>query len=236
MNREELSSLANIEENHWWFKERRELLRDWAQIFPISSKFLDIGAGAGRQSVLLRDELGMRVTAIELSDFGVASCIQNGVNVIQASATKLPLSPESYDAIVAMDVLEHIEDDVETLNEMVRVLKPSGYVFITVPAFPFMWSSHDVAVDHVRRYRKSDLAEKIENSKLSIVSLRYWNSLLFPLAIINRILFKTSDELTLPPNVINLLLTRVITLERNNRIVGSLPGTSMIVIARKQII
>lgn len=234
MNRDELSSLASIEEKHWWFKERRELLRLWAQSFKVSSNFLDIGAGVGRQSLLLRDELGMQVTAIELSDFGVAACLKNDLNVIQVSATHLPLLSESFDAIIAMDVLEHIEEDGDVLSEIERVLKLNGSTFITVPSFPFMWSDHDVAVGHVRRYTKSELVDKIEQSGLTITSVRYWNSLLFPFAIISRFLFRNGADLKMPPALLNSLLLYVVSRERVGSFFGWLPGTSLLIQAVKQ--
>ena len=108
INIDELSLLASIEEKHWWFKERRELLRLWALTLEAWSQFLDIGAGIGRQSLLLRDELEMRITAIELSDFGVATCLKSNLKVIQVSTTQLPLLNESFDAIIAMDFLVYI--------------------------------------------------------------------------------------------------------------------------------
>ena len=234
MNRDELSSLAQIEEKHWWFKERRELLRNWALTFKASSKFLDIGAGVGRQSLLLRDELGMQVTAIELSDFGVTACLKENLNVIQVSATHLPLLSESFDAVIAMDVLEHIEEDGKVLNEIERVLKLNGSFFITVPSFPFMWSDHDEAVGHVRRYTKSDLVDKIERSGLTIISVRYWNSLLFPLAIISRFLFRNGADLKMPPALVNSIFFYVVSKERVSSFIGRLPGTSLLIKAVKQ--
>jgi len=234
MNKDELSSLASIEEKHWWFKERRELLRLWALTFATSSQFLDIGAGVGRQSLLLRDELGMQVTAIELSDFGVAACLEKNLKVIQISATQLPLLSESFDAIIAMDVLEHIQEDVDVLNEIERVLKLNGSTFITVPAFPFMWSDHDVAVGHVRRYTKSEIVDKIEQSGLTITSLRYWNSLLFPFALTSRFLFRNGADLKMPPALLNSLLFYVVSKERVGSYFGWLPGTSLLIKAVKQ--
>jgi ubiquinone/menaquinone biosynthesis C-methylase UbiE len=234
MNRDELSSLAQIEESHWWFKERRQLLRLWALSFEPSSKFLDIGAGVGRQSLLLRDELGMQVTAIELSEFGVAACLDKNLNVIQVNATHLGLPSESFDAVIAMDVLEHIEEDGEVLNEIERVLKINGTTFITVPCFPFMWSGHDEAVGHVRRYTKSELVNKIERSGLSITSVRYWNSLLFPFAIISRFLFRNGADLKMPPALLNSFFFYVVSKERVGSFFGCLPGTSLLITAVKK--
>lgn len=171
---------------------------------------------------------------MELSDFGVAACLKNNLKVIQVSATQLPLLSQSFDAIIAMDVLEHIEEDGDVLNEIERVLKLNGLTFITVPSFPFMWSDHDVAVGHVRRYTKSEIVDKIERSGLTITSVRYWNSLLFPVAIISRFLFRNSADLKMPLALLNSLLLYVVSKERVSSYFGWLPGTSLLIKVVKQ--
>jgi SAM-dependent methyltransferase len=234
MKSNELTKLANIEEEHWWFKERREILRLWAQEIPRKSKMLDIGAGVGRQSLLLRDEFDMKVTAVEFSEFGVEACRKLKIEVLQVNATQLPIPSNSFDAGIAMDVLEHIENDSAVLSEMGRVLKPQGLMLITVPAFPFMWSNHDTAVDHVRRYTKTEIVKKIRLAGFTIVSVRYWNSLLFPVAFISRLLFRDGADLKLPSPIINSLLSWIVSKERVNNFFSLLPGTSLMVYAIKR--
>jgi SAM-dependent methyltransferase len=183
----------------------------------------------------LRDEFGFSVSAVEYSDFGSEACARQGINVIQADATELPLEDHSIDGIVAMDVLEHIEDDNKVLREFCRVSKPNGSLFITVPAFRFLWSAHDEAVDHVRRYSKEELIAKVENAGFSINSIRYWNSLLFPLALITRLTGRSGSDLKIPPHFINNICSAVVKFERKSKVIGLLPGTSIIVDAHRLI-
>ena len=232
MKRNELIQLASVEEEHWWFVERRNLLRLWAQKCNVSDQLLDIGAGAGRQSLLLSEEFGLQVDSLENSEFGQKAILDKGLNLIYASATSIPMPNNYYDGIVAMDVLEHIPEDEKAISEFFRVIKPGGNLFITVPAFQFLWSSHDVAVDHVRRYSKRELVRKFEEAGLEVNYIRFWNSILFPLGLISRLICSASD-LKMPSALVNRLLKFIIKLERNSRLIGKIPGTSLILFATK---
>ena len=233
MKKDELSQLAKVEESHWWFKERRELLRLWAAKQSIRLRVLDVGAGVGRQAILLQDEFSWNVSAVEYSDFGSTACAEQGLHVIKADASELPIEDRAIQAVVAMDVLEHIVGDEKVLREFCRVLVPGGALFITVPAFTFLWSAHDEAVDHVRRYSKKELISKIENAGFKVNSIRYWNSLLFPLAVITRLAGQNGADLEIPSGFINRLCSVIVKMERNSKLTGRLPGTSLIVEAQK---
>lgn len=233
MDEIELSSLAENEEFHWWFTERRNLLRVWAAQLPAHTHLLDIGAGVGTQSRLLKDEFGFHVTAVEQSTYGSNKCRESGLETLQDNAINLSLDNETIDAVIAMDVLEHVQEDTKALSEIHRVLKDDGIFFITVPAFQFMWSKHDEAVQHVRRYSKREIIHKIRGAGFLVTNIRYWNSILFPIAIIKRLLNLGKSDLNTPPQTINYILTRVIRVERKNKYCGYLPGTSIILTARK---
>ena len=233
MDEIELSSLAENEEFHWWFAERRNLLRVWASQLPAHTHVLDIGAGVGTQSRLLKDEFRFHVTAVEQSTYGSNKCRESGLETLQDNAINLSLDNETIDAVIAMDVLEHVQDDAKALSEIHRVLKDDGIIFITVPAFQFMWSKHDERVSHVRRYSKGDLVKKIESKGFYILNIRYWNSILFPIALIKRLLNLGKSDLNAPSRIINNILIRVIRIERKNKFCGYLPGTSIILKARK---
>ena len=126
MDEIELSSLAENEEFHWWFAERRNLLRVWASQLPSDTNFLDIGAGVGTQSRLLKDEFGFHVIAVEQSTYGSKKCRENGLETLQENATNLSLDNDTIDAVIAMDVLEHVQEDDKALSEIFRVLKDDG--------------------------------------------------------------------------------------------------------------
>jgi ubiquinone/menaquinone biosynthesis C-methylase UbiE len=233
MDEMELSSLAEIEERHWWFAERRNLLRVWATQFPRNTNLLDIGAGVGTQSRLLKNEFGFDVIAVELSTYGSNKCRNSGLQTLQESAINLSSKDGTVDAVIAMDVLEHIQEDRAALLEINRVLKSNGKFFITVPAFKFMWSKHDEAVQHVRRYSKREITQKLRESGFLVTNIRYWNSILFPLAVARRVFNLGNSDLALPPKFLNILFGRVVAIERKICILNKFPGTSIIIAAKK---
>ncbi len=233
MNRHEIEVMASNEEVHWWFFARRHMLRDWARRFDSDSKVLDVGAGAGRHSKLLRDELQVSVKSLELSDVGVEFCKTKNLDVIQADATDMPFEDETFDGVVAMDILEHIPNDFQAVAEIARVMKNESQALITVPAFQFLWSAHDVSVSHVRRYTKKELFGLIENNGLKVVQIRYWNSILFPVGLLMRMFNADNSEMRIPTKFVNVFLIKLLTLETKMRFFGLFPGMSLVVEVRK---
>ena len=94
--------------------------------------------------------------------------------IIKGSPTTCKASTlyEIFDGVIAMDILEHIPDDQLAVQELARVMKLGASLFVTVPAFPFLWSKHDEKVSHIRRYRKSEIESLVENNGLKIVNIR----------------------------------------------------------------
>jgi SAM-dependent methyltransferase len=131
----------------------------------------------------------------------------------------------TYDMIAALDVIEHIPDDEAALEGIARALKPDGKLVMTVPAHQWMWSAHDVVNHHQRRYSKGDLKRLVDNSPLKLESIGYFNSLLFPVAIAQRLTSKITGKenanLAPPAEPINQALERVFALER--RVIGRIP-------------
>ena len=116
-----------------------------------TGKALDIGAACGGNTQVLRDN-GWDAFALDYSETGPAICRRRGLPAVQADATQLPIGEDSLDLVVAFDVLEHIEDDAAVVREVRRVLRPGGKFVVAVPADPELWSAHDEAVLHCRRY------------------------------------------------------------------------------------
>ena len=142
----------------------------------------------------------------------------------------------SYDLVAVLDVVEHVEDDVAALKAIARVLKPGGKILITVPAHQWMWSAHDVVNHHQRRYSKRALTTLIEQSPLKLEAIGYLNSLLFPVALAERLASKVTGKeeanLAPPAEPINQALERIFALER--RVIGRFPlppGLSLFAIA-----
>ena len=225
VDRSEIHKLAELEDTHWWYRERRHLLaRSIAALRP--GRALDIGAAAGGNTRVLRSH-GWQAVALEYGTEGTVIARERGIPVIRADATRLPVTSGSLDLVVAFDVLEHIADDEKAAAEIRRVLRPGGCALIAVPAGPRLWSAHDEAVGHVRRYTRSSLLPLLEDAGLSVEEVRSWNVLLRPVAAWRRRTSTGSDLDDLPPAV-NGGLRLIIALERWLP-VGGLPGVSLLV-------
>lgn len=227
MDQQEIAKLAALEDTHWWYKERRHLIGKAIRgLAP--GRALDIGAAAGGNTRVL-EAAGWRATALEFEQSGVELARSRGLDVVQGDARQIPFPDDHFDLLVAYDVLEHIEEDDMVVAEIARVVRPGGKVLIAVPADPKLWSAHDVAVKHVRRYVRPELVTLFDTPAFSIDSVRSWNVLLRPAVALKRRSSAASDleEMSRP---VNGALTAVIRLERVLP-VGRLPGVSLLLCA-----
>lgn len=219
----EVRKLAALEDEHWWYRERRHILaRTVAGMTPGTA--LDIGAAGGGNSRVLRD-LGWNVIPLEYGPEGAEVAAERGLSVIRADATRLPVADESLDLVVAYDLLEHLVDDDACVQEVMRVLRPHGRFLVAVPCDPKLWSDHDVAVDHVRRYTRETLTALLERPGLELRSMTSWNVLLRPVVALRRKTSKGSDLEDMHP-LVNFGLRSVVTLERYLP-VKQLPGVTL---------
>lgn len=217
MEAAEISKLASLEDAHWWYRERRFLLRRMVeQRFPKGTYgrvALDIGAAGGGNTRVLRD-MGMVAVPVEYDAAGSRVAQERGLPVVQADALTLPFRTGAVDVVVAFDVLEHIEDDLRVLCEVRRVLRPGGALLVAVPADMALWSEHDEAVGHVRRYTRENLAAVAAEAGLHVTEMRSWNVLLRSVVAARR-KRRTGSDLVETPALVNLALRGVITLERH---------------------
>jgi SAM-dependent methyltransferase len=226
----EVRKLAALEDRHWWYRERRHLLDRAIARLP-AGRALDVGAAGGGNTRVLRAR-GWQATALEYGEDGAAVAAERGLDVMRADATRLPLPDTSVDLVVAFDVLEHIEDDHAAVQEVHRVLAPGGTYLVAVPADPRLWSSHDEAVGHVRRYTRTSLVDLLTSEGFTIESVRSWMVLLRPAVAVRRRREHGSD-LDEVPTWLNLALGGVVAAERWLP-VGRLPGVSLLVTARRE--
>lgn len=225
MDRTEIHKLARLEDTHWWYRERRHLLG--LAVAPLTpGRALDIGAAAGGNTRMLRSR-GWQAVALEYGAEGAEIAHGRGLPVLRADATRLPVASGSLDLVVAFDVLEHIADDDAAAGEIRRVLRPGGTALIAVPSDPRLWSAHDEAVGHVRRYKRRTLVSLLERNALNVDDVRSWNVLLRPVAAWRR-RTSTGSDLDALPAVVNGGLRLVVALERRLP-VHSLPGVSLLV-------
>ncbi|MEH1011751.1 class I SAM-dependent methyltransferase [Micromonospora sp. CPCC 206060] len=234
MEATEIRKLAALEDTHWWYRERRALLaralRRLAASGQQPGRALDIGAAGGGNTRVLRDH-GWRPVALEYSPEGAQVARERGLNVIRADARNLPLPSDSLDLVVAFDILEHFDEDHLATAEMCRTLRPGGTALIAVPCDMRLWSAHDVAVGHVRRYDRESLRAVVEKAGLVVDELWSWNVVLRPVAAWRR-RKSTGSDLDDLPAVVNLGLRAIITAERYLP-VKSLPGVSLMLRAHR---
>jgi SAM-dependent methyltransferase len=229
VDRTEIIKLAELEDTHWWYRERRHLLaRQIRGMTP--GRAVDVGAAAGGNTRVLLEN-GWDSIALEFSEDGAAIARDRGLPVLRADALSLPFSDTSLDLVVAYDVLEHIEDDDRVVQEFRRVLREGGTALIAVPADPRLWSAHDVAVGHVRRYTRDTLVPLLDRNGLAVETIGSWNVLLRPVVRWHRRKSTGSDQEQMPP-MLNSALHAVVAAERYLP-VRSWPGVSLLVRARR---
>jgi SAM-dependent methyltransferase len=239
MERAVYEQMAEHDQRHWWYRARREVLAALIRRVaapPQDGRILEIGCGTGHNLAML-SEFG-RVDALELDDEARAMAeVRLGRPVMSAPLPELAGVPErTYDLVGAFDVIEHIEDDRAALASIARTLKPHGKLVMTVPAHQWMWSAHDVVNHHKRRYSKGALRQLVEGSPLKLERIGYFNSLLFPVAVAERLSAKLRGkedaDLKLPAAPLNAALERAFAAERH--LVARLPlppGLSLFAVA-----
>ena len=244
MDRAVFDRMAELDQNHWWFTARRRILAKVIERVvrpPAKARILELGCGTGHNL----DMLGGfgRVEASELDDSARAIAEQRLRRPIETAA--LPdlsmFPPDSYDLVALLDVLEHVVDDKGALGAIFTRLKPGAALLITVPANKWMWSAHDVAHHHHRRYRKAEIARLARDAGYEIALLTPFNSLLFPLIATVRAIGKlTGREAAndaMPARPVNTALDRIFGLEAG--LIGRLPfpfGVSLVAVLRRPVI
>jgi SAM-dependent methyltransferase len=239
MERVVYQQMAELDDRHWWYRARRQIIADLirreAQL-PKDAQILEIGCGTGHNLSMLAG-FG-HVEGLELDDEARALSEKRlGRKIMSSPLPELAGVPDRhYDLIGAFDVIEHIENDVAALASIATKLKPGARFIMTVPAHQWMWTAHDVANHHKRRYSKQRLRQLIEQSPMNLERIGYFNSLLFPLAVAERtaskLRGKDNADVTLPPAPVNRLFETVFAAERH--LVGRLPlppGLSLFAVA-----
>ncbi|HEX8553269.1 MAG TPA: class I SAM-dependent methyltransferase [Sphingomonas sp.] len=239
MDRIVYDRMAAHDSTHWWYRARRDILADYLTRYadlPQDARILEIGCGTGHNLPMLA-RFGP-VEAIEIDPAARAIASERlGRAVGDAPLPELPgVERGTYDLVAVLDVVEHIADDVAALAAMRTLLKPGGKILIAVPAHGWMWSAHDVVNHHHRRYSKRSLRAAIEAAGLRAHKLRWFNSLLFPLAaavrIAGRMTGRDDSDDSPPPAPVNALFERIFRLERH--LVGRVPmtpGVSLVTLA-----
>ena len=181
----------DLERTHWWFTARIDILEStlkkriiYKENKSSTLKILNVGVATGATTEML-SKFG-EVTSLEY-DKQCCEFLLNktGIKAVNASVNDMPFPTETYDLICAFDVIEHVEHDLQALNEIKRVLKKDGTIFTTVPAFSFLWGDHDEVNHHYRRYTLQNYKSLFSKNKLETSYTNYFNFWLFiPIAIV----------------------------------------------------
>ena len=173
---------SRVEASHWWFTERRRLFsRLIAGLhLPADGPILDIGTSTGTNLRMLRDLGFSRVEGVDTSTESVRWCESKGLgHVTLGDVCNLPFEDASFEMVLATDIIEHVDDDATAIREIRRVLKPGGFVLVTVPAFMSLWGLQDDVSHHKRRYLAEQVLSRVTGAGLVVLQSFYFNYLLF---------------------------------------------------------
>lgn len=207
MNLEEYEVMYRQEQAYWWFVSRSELLHFYLRemlALPKEPRILDLGCGTGANLEVLSG-YGVAM-GLDVSGTALAFCKKRALpRLLQANGESLPVRSDSLDLVSAMDSLEHIQEDNAALKELFRILKPGGKLLVTVPAFGFLWSEHDEALQHLRRYSAAELTDKLELAGFSPGKVTYVLFFLFFPVLLVRFLQNLTKAGTHPRTSISVL-------------------------------
>jgi ubiquinone/menaquinone biosynthesis C-methylase UbiE len=199
MNTAEFDRMFEVEETHWWYRARRSLVRAALDRYADDGrrlKTLDLACATGMSFRFLSDRCDVR--GIDISEETIRLCARRGIDrIVRGDALALPFAASSFDLVLALDAFEHFQDDVQAMAEVYRVLSPGGLLIVTVPAFMALWSPHDEAYHHFRRYRRAQLRGRLQSVGFDCRRMSYSSMLAFlPVLLMRRMrsLLSSSSE------------------------------------------
>jgi SAM-dependent methyltransferase len=231
---------VHIEEDrrHWYFRGRLAVLSAiFDRVLPRGGcRIVELGCGTG--NVLHTLARFGETVGVEHDEALRAVARGNGLDVRPGTLPDdVPLPDGSADAVLLLDVIEHLDDDLAALRTARRLVRSGGMVIVTVPAYAWLWSGHDVALGHRRRYTARRLRNVLREAELRVQHLGYFNTVLFPaIAAVRgakRLAGACGHDLGHPPDVINRTLTSLFAFERHLVLRPGLPfGCSVLAVAR----
>ena len=236
--------MDRVEDSHWWFVGRRAILESFLQKISSSLvtnhsslRILDVGCGTGANLEML-SQFGA-AEGVDVSDDALDFCRQKGLTVQKGLAETLPYDDETFDVTTALDVIEHLDDDVAGLKEMHRVTKSGGYSLFFVPAFMWLWGVQDDISHHRVRYTRKQIVERIEKAGFKVERATYANFTFFAPVLGGRTLMKLTgikpeSENNINISALNGLFGKIFSAERFWLKNLDFPfGVSIVVVARK---
>ncbi len=245
--REEYREAAAARSAHWWMRGRQDIFArvlDELVALPEQARILDVGPGHGVNLSLFHHR--GRLCVLDSDQGSLDSCqVLGAKDLVRGDAQRLPFGDATMDLVSALDVIEHLDDDLLALRECCRVLKPGGWLLLTVPALHLLWGRQDVLSEHRRRYRRRQLRECLATAGFEVKRLTYFNTLLFPPILMVRLLMRPllgrtvrngRSDFSFPlPLGLNGLLHRLFAAEAWWLVKSDLPiGVSLLALARPQ--
>lgn len=188
--------LYNLEETHWWYVGRRRIIASFVKeicerVSDREPRIVDIGCGTGANLKML-SQFGA-AEGVDISQDALEFCRARGLtNVKLGAAESLPYEDGQFDLVTALDVVEHLDDDVAGLREMHRVLRPGGHILLFVPTFMFLWGVQDEVSHHRRRYRLPELRRAVEEAGFAVERTSYANVTFFPIVFVVRMIMRVT--------------------------------------------
>lgn len=249
MNPEEYKRLRQIDETHWFYRGKRDIVRHWIdrfiQLTP-NDLLIDAGAGTGTWAV----EMTARCRVIAVDDHDESLVLAGsrveaaGGRVMKSDLYAVDLPSGIAAVVTLMDVLEHMDDDVGALREMIRLVRPGGIIVVTVPALPWMWSDWDEALHHRRRYYRSSLLQLVEQPGVQVLRCAYFNTaMLLPIALLRwyRRIRPVKDganrgEDVIPPEILNKILRELLVRPACCRLLPAPIGVSLLSVLLRTVV
>jgi SAM-dependent methyltransferase len=198
MEKQEYFKHYTLEQEHWWFAGRREIILGALrslELQPARALLLDVGCGTGLNLKILKN-FG-EAYGFDLQPEAIDFCRQRGLRqIVRADAQNIPFRDGLFDVVLFLDVLYHrnIASDLAALRDAHRVLKKGGRVLLTDSAFRFLWSRHDLAVHARERYTRRRLKERLERAGFQVTEAGYFQFFLFPPLVMSRLWHRLKRE------------------------------------------
>lgn len=231
-----------IQKNHWWFVTKKKIVLDAIDKHLLKKgdiKVLDIGCGSG---LMLNALEGIGQTfGMDMSDDAInfSKEIFNGSVEKGFLPDQIPYEENFFDLITALDVIEHVDQDIDSLKAIRAHLLPEGKAVITVPAYMFLWSAFDDLNEHKRRYTLTELHTKLIQAGFTVEKISYFNTLLFPLVFVVRMLNNMlkrdgAADVDMPARPLNFMLKKIFGFEKHLLKFVNLPfGVSILAVVKK---
>ena len=236
--------MNDVEGKHWWFVGRRAILEEFLRQIVLqirnpqsAIRILDVGCGTGANLEMLA-QFG-ESEGVDVSDDALEFCKAKGLKAHKGLAEKLPFEDESFDVVTALDVVEHLDDDISGLKEMNRVLKKDGRTLIFVPAFMWLWGVQDDISNHRIRYTKKQIVERLQKSGFEIERATYANWTFFAPILAGRTIMKITgikpeSENNVNVSALNGIFGKIFSSERLWLKNFDFPfGVSIVIVAKK---